>query len=576
MQNQKSQLNIRRIAFTALLTLTLLVMGVPIAAGIAQDDSLTAVYAASKTVKVSFNSLGGKTVKAKSIKANSKIGKLKTSSRAGYDFKGWYTKANGGAKIKSTTKVKKAVTYYAHWKLKKSYVEIKFDSNGGSSVYAKSIKKGKKAGTLATPKKTGYTFKGWYTADSGGKQITASTKISKSQTVHARWAINNYTLTFDAQGGNTVAPKKVRYNYSYKMEHNSNLPKPGKVGYDFAGWYTAKTGGTQFVADTKVTKSLTLYAKWTESSDSVKLLYIPISASTTAPNNKVFKYTVDELQVSNSNLIVNMVDSAYNPAKQVEHISKGVEEGYDGILIEVMNPTLTKEPIEAAEAAGIPVVTINLGSNAIHSQHITHDDYAVGVQAANILGAEIGSSGKYLTLNGPNGDSQNIAGFQEKMASDFPGCENLGDIPIAGWDISNAKTQMAIALNSFSTINAVFTASDDLARGAIEAIAEAGRAGEIKVYAAAGYPDGLQRIKNGTEFGHDLLDYYGEYKTAINNTLEFIQNGQTAKTLNLTSTPVFYMPPFPVTKNGVQDTAAVDAAIEASRWALVLPDVFNQ
>jgi uncharacterized repeat protein (TIGR02543 family) len=40
---------------------------------------------------------------------------LPTTTRTGYTLKGWYTAASGGTKISSTTKITKAITFYAQW-----------------------------------------------------------------------------------------------------------------------------------------------------------------------------------------------------------------------------------------------------------------------------------------------------------------------------------------------------------------------------------------------------------------------------------------------------------------------------
>lgn len=50
----------------------------------------------------------------------------------------------------------------------------------------------------------------------------------------------------------------------------TSLPTPTRsgydCGYDFAGWYTAATGGTEAAADTAFEKDTTVYAHWTERS----------------------------------------------------------------------------------------------------------------------------------------------------------------------------------------------------------------------------------------------------------------------------------------------------------------------
>ena len=65
---------------------------------------------------------------------------------------------------------------------------ISFDSNGGSKVTAtKTVKKGSAWGSLPVPSRSGYVFTGWYTDESGGSQITSTTKASGSLTVYAHW-----------------------------------------------------------------------------------------------------------------------------------------------------------------------------------------------------------------------------------------------------------------------------------------------------------------------------------------------------------------------------------------------------
>ena len=98
------------------------------------------------TVVVKFNANGGKlTGKTwKPVKKGKAVGALPTPKKAGCSFKGWYTKRNGGKKVTKNTKVKKAVTYYAHWSqrvwkdsaLKGSPASAKAVSGKGSTTAA--------------------------------------------------------------------------------------------------------------------------------------------------------------------------------------------------------------------------------------------------------------------------------------------------------------------------------------------------------------------------------------------------------------------------------------------------------
>jgi len=153
--------------------------------------SVQAVDAAPKKVKVIWNANGGKIGAAKSVTTtvtkNAKIAKLpKTPKKVGYAFKGWYTKKTGGTKVSKGIKVNKKVAYYAQWV--KQYT-LTFDANGGT-VSPNSKKIGNKLayGTLPTPKRSGYTFTGWFTSKTGGTKVSTSTKMpAKNVKVYAQW-----------------------------------------------------------------------------------------------------------------------------------------------------------------------------------------------------------------------------------------------------------------------------------------------------------------------------------------------------------------------------------------------------
>ena len=80
-------------------------------------------------------------------------------------------------------------------------------------------------------------------------------------TLYAVWTINNYTVTFNGNGGTGQTPttKSVTYNTAV-----GTLPtNPTQAGYTFNGWFTATTAGTQITTATIVTANVTWYAQWT-------------------------------------------------------------------------------------------------------------------------------------------------------------------------------------------------------------------------------------------------------------------------------------------------------------------------
>jgi len=144
------------------------------------------------------------------------------------------------------------------------------NANGGSCTTAsKRVVNGLTYGTLPDASKNGYTFAGWYTAQTGGTQVLSSTKVTATanHTLYAHWTANPVTVTLNANGGSVgTTSKTVTYNSTY-----GTLPDPIRTGYTFAGWYTAKDGGTKVTSSTTVSNASahTLYAHWTANTYSV-------------------------------------------------------------------------------------------------------------------------------------------------------------------------------------------------------------------------------------------------------------------------------------------------------------------
>jgi uncharacterized repeat protein (TIGR02543 family) len=66
-----------------------------------------------------------------------------------------------------------------------------------------------------------------------------------------------HTVIFDTAGGSIVGARQIDDGTPI-----GSLPVPTRTGYEFVGWFTAASGGTQITADTPITTSMTLYAHW--------------------------------------------------------------------------------------------------------------------------------------------------------------------------------------------------------------------------------------------------------------------------------------------------------------------------
>ena len=141
-----------------------------------------------------------------------------------------------------------------------------FNPNGGtigSGTYFKRVYRGEAYGTLPTPTRNGYAFKGWFTEEVGGTEITSSTILSRLEdhTLYAHWqpASVYHTLTFNPCGG-TVSPtsKSVLEGSAY-----GTLPTPTKAHSNFGGWFTGTVSGSRVSSSTVMGEDDTIiYARW--------------------------------------------------------------------------------------------------------------------------------------------------------------------------------------------------------------------------------------------------------------------------------------------------------------------------
>lgn len=149
---------------------------------------------------------------------------------------------------------------------------VSYDENGSSGGTAPANQTKTHDATLAlatnsgTLVKTGYSFSGWNTLDDGtgtdyavGADYTANVGV----TLFAKWTINNYTVSFDTNGGDggATATQTLVYNTPTVLTTNGFT----RTGYTFAGWATTSGGAVEYADGASYTigaNNVTLYAKW--------------------------------------------------------------------------------------------------------------------------------------------------------------------------------------------------------------------------------------------------------------------------------------------------------------------------
>ena len=136
-------------------------------------------------------------------------------------------------------------------------------SNGGTIdgkvAYSETVQPNSKPTIPASlPVKKGHSFKGWYTAKTGGKLYNTVTSITASTTFYAQFEANQYVVTWDLGTGKTETTNQI---YGEKLV----LPtEPTRKNAEFLGWFTEATGGTQVTENDVFTETAdkTYYAHW--------------------------------------------------------------------------------------------------------------------------------------------------------------------------------------------------------------------------------------------------------------------------------------------------------------------------
>ena len=164
-------------------------------------------------------------------------------TRAGYTQVGWST-VDGGEKVYDFEDVytqNEALTLYPVWNTNK--YTITFDTNGGSEIAPITQDYGTEITAPDNPTRKGYTFKGW------DKEIP-ETMPAENITVKAQWGINQYTITFDTNGGSEIAP--ITQDYGTEITAPAD---PTRKGYTFKGW-------DKKIPETMPAENITVKAQW--------------------------------------------------------------------------------------------------------------------------------------------------------------------------------------------------------------------------------------------------------------------------------------------------------------------------
>ena len=210
-----------------------------------KDVSITlyAQWAEAPSRMVYFNTCGGTMTGPVEVlhKLNTPIAKPDNPTKPGHTFNGWYTDSALTQAWNFDDWVTGELKLYAGWTV--NQYTITFDTNGGSEIAPITQDYGTEITAPDNPTRKGYTFKGW------NKEIP-ETMPAENITVKAQWEINQYTITFDTNGGSEIAP--ITQDYGTEITAPDN---PTRKGYTFKGW-------DKEIPETMPAENITVKAQW--------------------------------------------------------------------------------------------------------------------------------------------------------------------------------------------------------------------------------------------------------------------------------------------------------------------------
>ena len=230
---------------------------------------------------------------------------------------------------------------------------------------------------------------------------------------------------------------------------------------------------------------------------------------------------------------VTISDAGGDAATQASQVEDFITQGVDLIMVNPVDSDAIVPSVEAANAAGIPVIAVDRGATGGEvASFVASDNVLGGTMAGEYLFELMGGAGEVLELQGIIGTSAAQArgeGFQ--IALD----EAAGVTRVAQQTANFARDEGLTVTENLLQANpdaaGLFAHNDDMALGAVEAAAAAGRDLIIVGFDAA--PDALQAVADGTMAGTIAQQPVLMGELAVATALEVIAGGTVAPSIGV-------------------------------------------
>ncbi len=206
------------------------------------------------------------------------------------------------------------------------------------------------------------------------------------------------------------------------------------------------------------------------------------------------------------NLLVQAAEREIDVERQMQIIENLIERKVSALCIAPSGSREIVPVIVKANEAGIPVLIVDTradekalaAAGGKVATFIGSDNYDGGKVAGKFMVEKLGGQGNVAILEGipghETGDAR-LRGFREVIAQS-PGVKIVASQP-ANWERDQGYNVFQNILQANPEVNALFACSDLMALGATEAIAAAGKTGQIVVVGFDALPEAREAIRKG-------------------------------------------------------------------------------
>lgn len=207
---------------------------------------------------ITFETNGGHPISSITKTAGEALSAPINPTKDYYDFVEWYKDDALTIPYEFTVMPEEDITVYAKWTPTVYTITYVLNDGENDETNPDTYTVETETIVLKDASKTGYTFIKWFDSAEYTNVVTEIVKGSHGNIVlYSNYKINQYTITFESNGGTSVEP--ITQNYATAVSEPS---APAKNGYIFDGWYSDEALENKYVFNTIPAEDITIYARW--------------------------------------------------------------------------------------------------------------------------------------------------------------------------------------------------------------------------------------------------------------------------------------------------------------------------